>query len=85
MADINYPKCKQPFDMNSVESIVTRGAAAAAGAAAGAWFGGGVGMVGGPLGGVAGSVPGAVAGGIAGWFVADQFRRCPHCEHVFKT
>lgn len=40
MADINYPKCKQPFDMNNGESIVTRAAAAAACAGAGAWIGG---------------------------------------------
>lgn len=85
MADINCPKCKQPFDMNNGESIVTRAAAAAAGAGAGAWIGGGIGMVGGPLGGIAGTGPGALFGGITGWFAADQFRRCPNCGHIFKT
>ena len=85
MADINCPKCKNTFDNNSTESIVTRGVAAAAAAGAGAWLGAGIGMVGGPLGGIAGTGPGAVFGGITGWLAADQFRRCPSCGHVFKT
>jgi hypothetical protein len=62
VADINRPKGKQPFDMNSGESIVTRGAAAAAGA----WFGGRVGMVGGPLGGISGTVAGRHRGLVPG-------------------
>jgi hypothetical protein len=85
MADINCPKCKRPFDMNNGESIVTRAAAAAAAAGAGAMIGGGIGMVGGPFGGIAGTDPGGIFGGITGWFAADQFRRCPHCGHIFKT
>ena len=85
MADIICPKCKHVFDNNNTESLVTRGAAAAAGAGAGAWFGAEIGMVGGPWGGISGIVPGAIVGGITGWFAADQFRRCPKCGHIFKT
>lgn len=85
MADIICPKCKQSFDLNNPESIVTRAAAAAAGAGPGAWLGGGIGMAGGPFGAIAGTLPGALCGGAAGWFAADQFRRCPHCGNIFKT
>ena len=85
MAEINCPKCKLAFDMNNAESIVTRAVAMAAGASTGAFVGSGIGMVGGPVGGIAGTIPGGVVGGITGWFLADQFRRCPHCGNIFKT
>ena len=48
MADIICPKCKHVFDNNNPESLVTRGAAAAAGATAGAYFGAEIGIAGGP-------------------------------------
>ncbi len=85
MARIQCPKCKHIFSSNNTESLVTRGAAAAAGAGAGGWFGGEIGIVGGPVTGIAGTVPGAIIGGFLGWFAADQFRRCPKCGHIFKT
>ena len=85
MAQIQCPQCKHMFDSNNIESFVTRGAAAAAGATAGAWIGAEIGIVGGPVSGIAGTVPGGIAGGLLGWFLADQFRRCPQCGHIFKT
>ena len=85
MAEIICPKCKQAFEGNNPESLVTRAVAMAAGAGGGAWLGGGIGIVGGPIGGIAGVVPGAAVGGLVGWFAADQFRRCPHCSNIFKT
>ena len=85
MADINCPKCKQTFDNNNPESLVTRTVAMAAGAGTGFWLGGSLGIVGGPLGGISGALPGSIVGGITGWFAADQFRRCPKCGHIFKT
>ena len=85
MAEIACPKCKQSFDLNNVESLVTRATAMTALATTGALFGAEVGIVGGPVGGIAGTVPGAVFGGLAGWLLADQFRRCPHCGKIFKT
>ena len=85
MADINCPKCRRSFDNNNAESLVTRSAAAAAGATTGAIVGAEIGIVGGPIGGISGAVPGGIVGGIAGWFLADQFRRCPRCGHIFKT
>ena len=85
MAEITCPKCKQSFDLNNVESLVTRTAAMAALATTGALVGAEMGIVGGPVGGIAGTVPGALFGGITGWLLADQFRRCPHCGKIFKT
>lgn len=85
MADINCPKCRRTCDNNNVESLVTRAAAAAALANTGAIVGAEIGIVGGPVGGISGAVPGGIIGGITGWFIADQFRRCPHCGHIFKT
>lgn len=85
MSNINCPECKRSFDNNNPESLVTRAAALTAGAVGGAWFGGGVGIVAGPLGGIAGTVPGAVIGGLLATFAVDQFRRCIHCGHIFKT
>jgi hypothetical protein len=60
MAQIKCPKCKRNFSSNNTESLVTRGAAAAAGAGTGAWFGAEIGIVGGPATGIAGTIPGAV-------------------------
>ena len=85
MAQIVCPRCNAPFDNNSTESLVTRGAAAAVGAGMGAWFGAGVGIAGGPLGAISGLAPGPVLGGVTFWFTADQFRRCPGCGHFFET
>jgi hypothetical protein len=85
VAQIICPKCKHTFDSNNAESLVTRGAAAAAIGGAGAWLGADVGIVAGPLGAISGLVPCAIAGGLIGWFAADQFRRCPKCAHIFKT
>lgn len=85
MADIICPKCKQVFDNNNKESLVTRGMAATAGLGAGAYFGSQVGIAGGPIGAVNGLWVGATVGGIGSWFAADQFRRCPSCRHTFKT
>ena len=50
MADITCPKCKQAFDNNNPESIVTRGVAAIAGATGGSILGAQVGIAGGPFG-----------------------------------
>jgi hypothetical protein len=61
------------------------GAVAAGLAGTGAMFGAEIGIAGGPLGAIAGTVPGVIVGGLVGWFLADQFRRCPHCGWVFKT
>jgi hypothetical protein len=69
MADIICPKCEHKFDKNTPESKVTRAALIALFAAGGFSFGG---------------ILGAVVGGGAGWFLADQFRRCPKCSHIFK-
>jgi phage tail tape-measure protein len=84
MAAIICPKCKHKFDNNRRESLVTRGAAAAAGATAGAIYGAGVGIVIGPGGGISGAVPGGMIGGVTGWFAADQFRHCPKCKKDFQ-
>ncbi len=85
MADIICPKCKHVFDNNNKESLVTRGAAAAAVGGVGAYYGAQVGIAGGPVGAVNGLWIGAAVGGITGWFAADQFRRCSKCGHIFKT
>ena len=85
MADIICPKCKNVFDNNNPESIVTRATAAAAAGGTGAWIGSEIGIVGGPFGAINGVWVGATVGAIGGWFAADQFRRCPKCRHIFKT
>jgi len=85
MAELKCPGCRKEFDNNNPESLVTRGVAAAVCGTAGAIFGAEVGIVGGPIGGIAGTVPGGALGAVTGWFLADQFRRCPHCSKVFKT
>ncbi|HEX4084686.1 MAG TPA: hypothetical protein VHY22_07245 [Chthoniobacteraceae bacterium] len=85
MADIIYPNCKQPFDMNNANSLVTRTAAAAAGGTGGAIIGAECGVVGGLFGAVNGLWIGAAVGAGAGWLAADQFCRCPHCGKIFKT
>jgi hypothetical protein len=85
MAQIICPKCKHTFDNNNTESLVTRGAAAAAGGGTGAYIGGEIGIAGGPFGAMNGLWVGAAVGGIVGWFAADQFRRCPKCGKIFKT
>jgi len=85
VAKIVCPKCKHQFDNNNPGSFVTRGSAATAGGVVGGIIGSRLGIVGGPMGAVNGMWIGAVVGGGAGWFMADQFRRCPECGHIFKT
>ena len=85
MAKIVCPKCKNQFDANNPESLVTRSAAAAALGGTGAYFGSGIGIAAGPLGAIAGTIPGAAIGGAVGWLAADQVRRCPKCSKIFKT
>lgn len=85
MANIICPKCKNAFDNNNPESLVTRAAAAGAAGVAGGMIGAKVGIAGGPFGAMNGLWIGATGGAVAGWFAADQFRRCPRCGHIFKT
>lgn len=85
MAKIICPKCSNVFDSNNPESMVTRGAAATVLGVTGAKVGAGFGIAGGPLGAIAGTIPGFVAGVASGYILADQVRRCPECDKLFKT
>ena len=87
MANIQCPyrACGRTFDNNNPESLVTRLMAASFLCGMGAAAGAEIGIAGGPMGAIAGTVPGGTVGFLVGWFLADQFRRCPHCGGIFKT
>ncbi len=85
MAEIICPKCKRTFDNNNTEANVTRAAAAMAGGVTGGIVGAEMGIVGGPFGAVNGWWMGATFGAVTALLASDQFRRCPHCGHIFKT
>lgn len=92
MANIECPHCKKLFDANNRASVVSRGAAAATGAlgggATGARIGAGIGLATGGTGMVA-TVPfavvGGLIGGLAGYVLANDSRRCLHCQRVFRA